>query len=231
MFASALRSRLVIAPLVAVVALGFTLPQSSGVSDLNGVIGHWSTSNDGGPALVVDGTKWGGKSNADSLGASAQRLFGAPAPDFVKNNTGEGTFPIAVHTATSSFANGTLRVRFKMVAGASDQNAGILFGLKPDGSYHYVRYNTKDGNVALWKYVNGAREVIAHGTAHVQLPLGSWQELVMRVEGPKVSGWIAGQDSVRVEHTLPAPVTGRVGLWVKRDAVTVFREYAVTPTR
>ncbi len=228
MFASALRSRFLIAPVMSLIALGAILPQAS---RLVGVIGHWSAANDGGPALVVDGTKWAGKSNADSLGAAAQRLFGAPAPNFVKNNTGEGTFPIAVHAPTASFANGTLRVKFKMMAGASDQNAGILFGLKPDGSYHYVRYNTKDGNVALWRYVNGAREVIAHGTAHAQLALGSWQELVVRIEGTKVSGWVAGQDSVRVEHTLPTPVSGRVGLWVKRDAVTAFRELGVSAGR
>lgn len=228
MFASALRSRFLIAPFF---AIALSVPQAAGLSGLTGVIGHWSSTNDGGAALLVDGTKWAGKSSADSLSSAARHLFGAPAPDFVKNNTGEGTFPIAVHTPTASFANGTLRVKFKMVAGASDQNAGILFGLKPDGSYHYVRYNTKDGNVALWKYVNGAREVIAHGAAHAQLALGSWQELVVRVEGTKVSGWVAGQDSVRVEHTLPTAVSGRVGLWVKRDAVTAFREFGVTAAR
>lgn len=228
MYASALRSRVLIALIaVPLLAAGISLPQASG---LTGVIGHWGATTDGGPALTVDGTKWSGKSNPDSLGATARRLFGAPAPDFVKNNIGEGSFPIAVHEPTASFTKGTLRVRFKMVAGASDQNAGILFGLRPDGSYHYLRYNTKDGNVALWKYVNGAREVIAHGSAHAQLALGSWQELVVRVNGASVTGWIAGQDSVRVAHTLPVPVSGRVGLWVKRDAVTAFRDYRVTAT-
>jgi hypothetical protein len=198
---------------------------------LTGVVGHWTAVDDGGAALAVDGAKWSGKSNADSLSATARRLFGAAAPDFVKNNIGDGSFPIAVHEPTATFANGTLRVRFKMVAGASDQNGGIAFGMKPDGSYLYVRYNTKDGDVALWRYVNGAREVITHGDKHAKLPLGAWQELVVTVNGTSVKGWVTGHDSVRVEHTLDAARSGRVGLWVKRDAVTTFKDYRVEPAR
>jgi hypothetical protein len=196
-----------------------------------GVVGNWSVVDDGGQALRVDGAAWSGKTDSSELAATAQRIFGAPAPQFVKNNIGEGSFPIAVVQAAQPFTNGTIRVRFKMVAGATDQNAGILFGLNPDGSYHYVRYNTKDGDVALWKYVNGAREVIAHGTAHAKLALGTWQELTVTVNGPSVKGWVVGHDSVRIEHTLPAATSGRVGLWVKRDAITHFRDFQLTAAR
>lgn len=196
-----------------------------------GVVGNWSAVNDGGAALRVDGAAWSGKSDSSALAATAQWIFGTPAPQFVKNNIGDGSFPIAVMQTAQPFTNGTLAVRFKMVGGASDQNAGILFGLQPDGSYHYVRYNTKDGDVALWKYVNGAREVIKHGTTHAKLALGSWQELVVTISGTRVTGWVAGHDSVRVDHTLPSAQSGRVGLWVKRDAVTHFKEFRATPAR
>jgi hypothetical protein len=196
-----------------------------------GVVGAWSVVDDGGPAIRVDGAAWSGKSDSATLAANAQWIFGAPAPEFVKNNIGAGSFPIAVMQTAQPFTNGTIRVRFKMVGGASDQNAGILFGLRPDGSYHYVRYNTKDGDVALWKYVNGAREVIAHGAVHAKLALGTWQELTVTVNGPSVKGWVVGHDSVRIEHTLPAATSGKVGLWVKRDAITHFKDFRPTQAR
>jgi hypothetical protein len=196
-----------------------------------GVVGNWSVVDDGGPALRVDGASWSGKTDSAALVATAQWIFGTAAPQFVKNNLGDGSFPIAVMQSAQPFTNGTLRVRFKMVGGASDQNAGILFGLGPDGSYHYVRYNTKDGDVALWKYVNGAREVITHGTKHAKLALGSWQELVVTISGTSVKGWVAGHDSVRVEHTLPSAMSGKVGLWVKRDAITHFKGFQATAAR
>jgi hypothetical protein len=77
--------------------------------------------------------------------------------------------------------------------------------------------------------VNGQREVLKHGEAHVQLPLGSWQELVVAIRGRQVRVHVSGHDSVRAEHELPAPPAGRVGLWVKRDAITAFRSFIAEP--
>lgn len=37
-----------------------------------------------------------------------------------------------------------------MIGGKSDQVAGILFGLSPQGEYYAARYNTKEGNLAIW---------------------------------------------------------------------------------
>ena len=54
------------------------------------------------------------------------------------------------------------------------QTAGIVFNLQPTGDYLFVRYNTKDGNAALWSYSGGQRRVIAHGEVHEQLPLNVW---------------------------------------------------------
>ena len=50
-------------------------------------------------------------------------------------------------------------------------------------------------------------------------------ELVVRVTGTRVTGTV--NDSVTVEHTLDKPLTGHVGVWAKRDAVTLFRNFQV----
>jgi uncharacterized iron-regulated membrane protein len=34
-------------------------------------------------------------------------------------------------------------------------------------------------------------------------------------------------DKLRLEHTLEAPVTGRVGFWTKRDSITAFKGFSV----
>jgi hypothetical protein len=170
---------------------------------LQGVVGPWTAVVDGGAALKVDGETW--------------------------NAAEAGPFPIAVWNGTSSFTDGTLRVRFKMVGGKSDQNGGIVFGLQPSGDYYFVRYNTKDGNVAVWQFATGARTVLAHGEAHKQLPMNEWQELAVVVSqgGRKVTGSVTGQ-GLAVEYMLPAPTSGRVGVWTKRDAITVFRDFSAT---
>jgi hypothetical protein len=122
-----------------------------------------------------------------------------------------------------AFASGRLSVEFKILAGATDQTAGVVFNLKPDGTYNYARYNTKDGNVAIWKFENGTRTVLAHGELHEQLPFATWHRLVVQVKGRAITASV--NDKLRVTHTLDGDVAGRVGLWTKADSVTAFRAF------
>jgi hypothetical protein len=195
------------------------------------VAGHWTVVDDSGAALRGDGERWAGTTPRAELLALSQTLFGVArdsgaATRFADNLGGSGAFPLAVWRDVRDFRAGTIRVRFKLVGGKSDQNAGIVFGLQPSGDYLYVRYNTKDGDVALWEFTDGARKVIAHGKTSAQLALGAWHELELRVAGRTVTGSVNG-GALQLEHTLDRAVMGRVGVWTKRDAVTVFRGYRV----
>jgi hypothetical protein len=190
------------------------------------VVGHWQTvTDDGHPAAVADATKWDGKTGPD-LRTLARTLFTSPHEAFVKNMDPATAFPFAVVGGVDDFTGGTIRGGFKLIGGASDQIAGFAFGLRPTGDYYYVRYNTKDGNLAVWEFVDGQRNVLKHGAHHAQIPLGAWHELVITVDGRRVRGEMAG--GFLVEHELPEPVSGRIGLWAKRDAVTAFRVPRVT---
>lgn len=185
------------------------------------VVGHWEeVMDEGAPAFVADARAWDGRSGPD-LAALARRLFPSPDEAFARNMDPATAFPLAVVTRVDDFTGGTLRGRFKLIGGESDQIAGFAFDLQPDGDYHYVRYNTKDGNIAIWEFAGGKRNVLKHGEHHAQLPLAQWHELVIHVQGRTVRGEMQG--GFVVEHELPRPVSGRLGLWAKRDAVTAFR--------
>jgi hypothetical protein len=191
------------------------------------VVGHWTDTTAGGPTIVANGERWSGSTSPDELRRVSDRLFGSTSEKFVANGSAPGAFPHAVSTTAGEFRSGTLRVQFNLLGGKTDQIAGILFGLGPAGEYHYLRYNTKDGNLAVWQFANGERKVLQHGDVHKQIPLGTWHELVVEVRGRRVRGWIAGDTTISVEHTLDVEPVGRVGVWVKRDAVTVFRSFSV----
>jgi hypothetical protein len=87
------------------------------------------------------------------------------------------------------------------------------------------RYNTKDGNVAFWKYSDGARARIADGTDHAQLQLGAWHTIELRVADRTMSGVVNGK--LRVEHTADRPIEGLVGFWAKPDSVSSFKALRV----
>jgi hypothetical protein len=198
-------------------------------SGLTGVVGAWSDTTIDTPAVLVNGERWSGTHPRPELEQSSRRFFGGVNDTLITNATAPGAFPFAVAGDVESFTAGTLRVEFNMIGGKSDQIAGLIFGLRPSGEYFYVRYNTKDGNVALWRFADGERTVIKHGEVHKQIPLGTWHELVVQVDANHVRGHIAGDTTISVEHTLDAAPAGRVGVWAKRDAITAFRSFSATP--
>lgn len=222
-------SAVALSVLVPVYGAGSEAPTEQSVK-LRPVAGHWVDTTDGGAVQRADATVWNGETTAAQAQAASKEIFGSVNATFVSNITAPGAFPLAVAPG-GDFANGTLNVQFKLVSGQTDQTAGIVFGLGPNGEYHYLRYNTKDGNLAVWRFLKGERQVVVHGTEHAEIKLGTWQELVVTIAGAKVSGALAGHPKVVVEHTFAAPVTGRVGLWTKRDSVTDFRNFTATPAR
>ena len=192
------------------------------------VAGRWVDGVEDGRAVVrSDPGGWDGATGPD-LDAVARLLFKEPRPVFAKNSAPATAFPLAVVRSVEGFSGGALQVRFKLIAGPSDQTAGLAFAIGPTADYFYVRYNTKDGNVAVWEFVDGARRVLAHGTEHAQLPLNVWHRLSVRVDGRRVQGAVAGT-SLAVAHELPREVSGRVGFWTKRDAVSAFTDLRVDP--
>jgi hypothetical protein len=200
---------------------------STGAETLVPVVGHWTRSDEGGPTLTVDGEKWSGTSTRAEIDARTKPLWAVTSQRFLTHATAADAFPLAVAANVSGFTRGTVSVQFKMLGGKSDQNAGIVFGLVPSElSYYFVRYNTKDGDVALWRYSDGKRAVIAHGEpAASKLPLDVWHTLTLRLDGARVT--VTANDSITLTHELPGAVSGRIGLWTKRDAVTAFRNFLV----
>jgi hypothetical protein len=191
------------------------------------VVGKWSQQTIDGDAQV-SGDGAAEAMSATSAGGSATALFGKVEPAFVTNVTAPTAFALAVLPEHGSVSGGTYRAEFNLVSGASDQTAGLVFDLRPTGEYLFVRYNTREGNIALWRYADGTREVVARTTDKVQLPLGTWHRISLSINGTRITGLI--NDTLRLEHDLQRPVQGHVGFWTKRDSVTKFRQIALQRT-
>ena len=198
------------------------IARQSAPSEFAALIGLWRAGTEGGvKTITIDGTA-APKPNAEE----AAKYFGPQSASFVTAATTPTLFPLAGANSVRAFTGGQLKVEFKLIAGATDQTAGIAFNIKTDHSYLYARYNTKDGNVAIWKYENGARTVLAHGELHEQLPFGVWHTLVVNVAGRNVSATV--NDKLKVSFAIDRDVNGGVGLWTKGDSVTAFKGFSGT---
>lgn len=191
------------------------------------VVGNWSIVDDGGTKVLgVDGRQWLRGQPAGGLAQNARAIYGSRHEEFIDNVKAFAYFPYAVAKDVDDFHDGTISMRFKLVAGQLDSCAGILFNLKPSGDYLTVRFNGKEDNVVLWTFLKGKRSFVKKGTENVPLQLNTWHALEISVKGTNLQASLDGKHLL--DYTLAEPVSGRVGVWSKTDSVSYFDQYTVT---
>jgi hypothetical protein len=191
------------------------------------VVGVWRIENDGNNrVLVVDGRQWKQGQTAAGIADKARSLYGDRYAEFLDRVQAYAYFPYAVVKDVTDFRDGEISVRFEGISGRIDQGAGILFNLKPNGDYLTVRANPLENNLVLWKFEKGKRSSVKW-IRNTPTPTRQWHDLKVNIAGPKVAAYLDGKPYL--EHVLPEPVSGRIGLWSKADSHMYFDDFTVTP--
>jgi len=191
------------------------------------VVGIWRIEAEGNKkVLAVDGTQWKEGQTAAGVADKARALYGDRYAEFLDRVQAYAYSPYTVTKDVDDFRGGEIAVRFEGISGRIDQGAGILFNLKPNGDYLTVRANPLENNLVLWKFEKGKRSSVKW-IRNTPTPTRQWHDLKVHVAGNKVEGYLDGK--LYLEHTLPEPVTGRIGLWSKADSHVYFDGYTVTP--
>jgi hypothetical protein len=194
------------------------------------LVGNWIVTRDSARTVVlVDGREWKRGQPAGGLADKARAIYGARHEEFIDNVKAFAYFPIAVAKNVDDFRDGEISMRFKLVGGTLDKCAGILFNVKPNGDYLTVRFNGTEDNLVLWKFEQGKRSFVKKGVENVPIAMNSWHDMKIVVRGTALEGWLDGRKLL--DYTLPAPVSGKVGLWSKTDSMSEFDDYRVTPAK
>jgi hypothetical protein len=190
-------------------------------------VGNWIIGADSNnKVLVVDGSKWKEGQASAGVAQQARALYGERYAEFLDNVKAYAYFPFAVAKAPQDFRQGDITLRFKSIDGRIDQAAGIVFNLKPNGDYLVLRANPLENNLVLFKYERGKRSSVKW-IRNTPTASRTWHELKLNVTGNQVEGYL--NDKLYLQHTLPAPVSGKVGVWSKADSVVYFDDFRVTP--
>jgi len=191
------------------------------------VVGVWRIEAENGKnVLTVDGRQWKEGQSSAGLADKARALYGERYAEFLDRVQAYAYFPYAVFKDVQDFRNGEIIARFEGLSGRIDQGAGILFNLKPNGDYLTIRANCLENNLVLWKFEKGKRSSV-QWVRNTPTATRQWHELKVRIAGAKVEGYLDGK--LYLEHTLPEPVSGRIGLWSKADSHMYFADFAATP--
>ena len=190
------------------------------------VVGIWRIESEGGKSvLAVDGRQWKEGQSSAGVADKARALYGERYAEFLDRVQAYAYYPYTVAKDVPDFQGGEITVRFEGLSGRIDQGAGILFNLKPNGDYLTLRANCLENNLVLWKFEKGKRSSVSW-VRNARAPSKQWHDLKVRINGTKVEGYLDGK--LYLEHTLPGPVSGRIGLWSKADSYMHFSDYTVT---
>jgi hypothetical protein len=191
------------------------------------VVGVWRVEAEGNnKVLAVDGRQWKEGQTAAGVADKARALYGERYAEFLDRVQAYAYFPYAVFKDVTDFRDGEISVRFEGISGRIDQGAGILFNLKLNGDYLTVRANSLENNLVLWKFEKGKRSSVKL-VRNIPTPTRQWHDLKVRIAETKVAGYLDGK--LYLEHVLPQPVSGRIGLWSKADSHVYFDDFTVSP--
>lgn len=192
------------------------------------VVGVWRIEQDGAnKVLAVDGRQWKEGQSSAGIADKARALYGERYAEFLDRVQAYAYFPYTVAKDVADFRNGEISVRFKAISGRIDQGAGILLNLKPNGDYLAMRANPLENNLVLWKFEKGKRSSVKW-IRNTPTATREWHDFKVRVSGAKIEGYLDGK--LYLEHMLPEPVSGRIGLWSKSDSYVYFNTYTVLPS-
>lgn len=133
-------------------------------------------------------------------------------------------FPLAIREGLSA-TNIDVEVRFKAVAGKTDQAGGIAMRLRDADNYYVVRANALEDNVRFYRIVNGRREQLAG--ANLKVTPNEWHTLGLRAEGDRFTVSFDGRKLFSATDNAFTGA-GSVALWTKSDSVTRFDQVKIT---
>ena len=145
----------------------------------------------------------------------------APSKPNVLRQSGVGDFPWCALKA-ASLSDGYVEVRFKALAGRSDQAGGVMWRWKDGNNYYIARANALENNVSLYHTTNGRRNTIKYVDAPVAK--NTWHTLRVDFSGTSIKVALNGKTYIDLKDT-HITGAGAVGMWTKADSVTVFDDF------
>jgi hypothetical protein len=150
----------------------------------------------------------------------------APSPQRVLRQSGEATFCWAVDSR-QKITDGFVETKFKPISGKEDQAGGLVWRFKDANNYYVVRANALEGNVVLYKMVNGKRSslqvkgrMFGYGV-DTDVPRGKWSTLRVEFKGKDFTVVFDGKKLFEVTDDSISG-EGAVGVWTKADSTTLF---------
>ncbi|MGH9794933.1 MAG: hypothetical protein ACRD5G_09190 [Candidatus Acidiferrales bacterium] len=120
-----------------------------------------------------------------------------------------------------------LSVRMLALDGQIDQGGGLVWRARDARNYYIARYNPLENNFRVYKVVEGQRTQLH--SADIPRSDG-WHTIRITMRGDAIECFYDGRKYLEARDTA-FPASGKIGLWTKADAQTLFDDLTVSPLR
>jgi hypothetical protein len=133
-------------------------------------------------------------------------------------------FPMLIYQK-ETFKDFALKTQFKIVGGAMEQMAGIVFRFQNESNFYVVRASALGHNLRFYKVVNGQRGNLVGPP--LDISTGTWHSLAVQCEGNRITCWLDNQ-LVMPPLQDDTFTSGKIGFWTKSDSQTHFGDTSIT---
>jgi len=135
-------------------------------------------------------------------------------------------FPMFIYDG-QTFKNFKLTTEFKIIGGATEQMAGVVFRFQNASNFYVVRVSALGHNLRFYKVVDGIRSDPIGPP--LDIPTNTWHTLSVQCLGNQITCWL---DNKPVMPTLndSSFSAGKFGFWTKSDAVSYFGDTTIDYT-
>lgn len=135
-------------------------------------------------------------------------------------------FPMFIYDG-GTFQDFKLATRFKIVSGAAEQMAGVVFRFQNASNFYVIRASALGQNIRFYKVVNGIRSDLIG--PKMEIPTNVWHTLSIQCQANQMMFWF---DDKLVMPPLNDNTFqfGKIGFWTKSDAVSYFGETTIDYT-
>ncbi len=116
-----------------------------------------------------------------------------------------------------------IAVQFQAVSGTFEKSAGVIVRYQDNDNYYVLRGNAHEGNVRLYKVIDGKREQIEERSTAVTV--GQWHKLRLVARGDAFEAFLDAHPLRRPCPASRAPMR-RIGLSVRTPAFHRLRRWA-----
>jgi hypothetical protein len=135
-------------------------------------------------------------------------------------------FPMFIYDG-ETFKDFNFTTRFKIIGGAVEQMAGVVFRFQNASNFYVVRASALGRNVRFYKMVDGIRSDPIG--PQLEISTGVWHTLSVGCVGNQFTFWLDGRLVMPPLQDNTFAI-GKVGFWTKSDAVSYFSDPVIDYT-